>query len=139
MCGLKVYVLGKFEDVGRIRRVQAELIDAGHTISHDWTLNEQGPKSLARKRQESIEDVEGVRASDLLVGVFIEDLPYRGAFGEFGMAIISGKPVIVIGHYADRFVFRYHPLVVAWFADIEEFGKHKVYKYGGEVKIKEMV
>ena len=136
---MKVYVIGKFEDTDRIHQVQQILIDEGHTISHDWTpLSVGAKKTLDEKRHESVADTQGVIDAALVVGVFIADLSYRGAFGEFGMAIVSGKPVIVIGRYAERFIFLHHPLVIAQHDSIEEFGKHKVYKYGGEVRIKEM-
>ena len=132
---MKVYVFGKYEDRARVRRVQGILRDAGHTITHDWTIYNPN-RSLV---QDAIDDTEGVRAADLGVGVFIRPLPYEGSFGEFGMSIISGKPVIVIGRYADNFVFSNHPLVIARYPAINDFLKNeKLFKYAGEVRIKEV-
>ncbi len=136
---MKVYVIGKFEDTDRIHQVQQILIDGCHTISHDWTPLSIGlRKTLNEKRCESVADTRGVIDAALVVGVFVENLDYVASFAEEGMAIVTNKPVILIGQYAKRNVFSYHPLVVAWFTSIEEFGRHRVYKYGGEVKIKEI-
>ncbi len=137
---MKGYVLGKFEDKERVRRVQRKLIEAGHSITHDWTLNgpERG-KTVEQKCRESIEDVRGVATADLVVGVFIQDLSYRGAFAELGMAIISGKPVVLIGEYGYQCLFAYHPLVIAEYHTINDFLRNeKIFKYAGEVKIKEV-
>ncbi len=138
---MRVYCAGKWEEKERVRVVQDILIDDGHTITFDWTRAEEAPpegEPRARVlREHAINDHRGVMISDLYVGLFEKDLQYRGTFAEMGIAIGCGKPCIIIGSFAKRGVFSYHPLVVAWFTDIEEFGRYRVYKYGGEVKIKE--
>ncbi len=139
---MRVYCAGKWEEKERVRIVQDILIADGHTITFDWTRAEEAPPEGELRahvlRAHAINDHWGVRTSDLYVGLFEKDLQYRGTFAEMGIAMGCGKPCIIIGPFAKRGVFSYHPLVVAWFTDIEDFRRHKVYKYAGEVKIKEV-
>ncbi len=140
---MRVYVFGKFQDKRRVREVQAKLIEAGHTITHDWTTHNSSLLRNPEKRrisltQDAINDTEGVRRADIGVGVFIAPLPYEGPHSEFGMAIISGKPVILVGHAADKNVFSHHPLVLVTYDTIGDFLKNqKLFRYAGKVRIKE--
>lgn len=138
---MRVYVCGKFTDKARVQRVQAILRDGGHTISHDWTQEEKLPNDPTTKlsvlAEYAVADMDGVGVSHLVVGVFVGDFEYRGTYGEIGGAIISGTPVIIIGHYADKFIFKYHPLVIATYDTIGEFRANaKLFRYAGEVRIK---
>ncbi|KKM08289.1 hypothetical protein LCGC14_1725420, partial [marine sediment metagenome] len=40
---MRIYVAGKFQEKTAVRRVQAILRGAGHTITHDWTREETLP------------------------------------------------------------------------------------------------
>ncbi len=92
---MRIYVASKFEEAPRVREVQAQLIAAGHTITYDWTQNEQVDATQAWN------DAMGVVTADALVLVAEKDLPYCGAMVEFGMALGRGIPVYVIGNALD--------------------------------------
>ena len=75
--------------------------------------------------------------ADCYVGVFEKDLFYKGSYAELGVAVGSGKPVILIGVYANKCILSHHPLVIARYPSIKEFLKdQKLFRYAGEVRIK---
>lgn len=88
---MKIYVSAKWEDQERAREVMLQLIEAGHTITYDWTVQLQESGEQAEK------DICGVIAADAFVGIFEKDLKYVGALMEFGAALAMGVPVYVIG------------------------------------------
>ncbi len=138
---MRFYIAGKWEEKEAVRKVQKILVQAGHSITHDWTRAEPAPATARESTlaQHAIDDHHGVRDADCYVGLFEKDLRYRGAFGEMGIAIGCGKPIILIGPHCKKFVFSYHPLVIAWYDSIEEFlHNQKIFRYAGEVKIKEV-
>lgn len=92
---MKAYVATKYEFKDRAREVMLELSRAGHLVSYDWTINEQGSALQA------IADLRGVQDADFLIAIFEKDAAYKGAFVELGAALALGKPVYVLGHAAD--------------------------------------
>jgi hypothetical protein len=102
----KIYVAGKFEEKKRVQEVMNLLRAVGHTITHDWSV-----VSEASKRSQAVLDMRGVIDCDVFVGVFEKDLPYRGAHSELGAALVLGKPVYLLGKWANKNIFTYHPNV----------------------------
>lgn len=102
----RIYVAGKWEEKERVREVQAQLVAAGHTITHDWTTEEPvGDAYLNIVPSAVLADKQGVMAADAFVGIFEKDLRYLGAVAELGMAIARGIPVYILGNAADRCIF----------------------------------
>lgn len=103
---MKVYVAGKWEDKARVSAVQNLLRAQGHTITYDWVQNEDPVSAV-----QAMNDLHGVMKADALVFVAYEDLGFRGAYVEMGMALALGKPVYLRGHGADRCIFTKLPQV----------------------------
>ena len=93
---MKVYVASKFENRTRVQEVMAQLVTAGHEITYDWTRNSQVSSIQAEA------DLDGVLDADALVLIVEDDLPYRGALVEFGIALGAGIPVFVMGNALDE-------------------------------------
>jgi nucleoside 2-deoxyribosyltransferase len=102
---MKVYVATKWEEKGRAREVMDQLEAAGHSITYDWTTSEQFSSEQARL------DLYGVMTADALVFLAEQDLNYRGAYVELGVALATGIPVIVVGRAIDRCLFVTLPTV----------------------------
>lgn len=103
---MRIYVAGKFEDKARIQEVQRLLRSEGHSITYDWTVDEDPVSSV-----QAMNDMHGVMKCDAFVFVAYEDLNFRGAYAEFGMALALGKPVYILGTGADRCIFTNLPQV----------------------------
>lgn len=78
---MKIYVAAKFEEKQLVKEVQAALVKAGHTITHDWT-------------NKPATDLNGVREADLLVLL----LPPAGGESmiELGAALALDKHVLLV-------------------------------------------
>ena len=96
-----------FPDVGGFR-----LIDAGHTITFDWTTAEQFCK------EQAVLDKQGVMTADALVFIAEKDLRYCGALVELGMAVARGIPIYVIGEAINGCIFITLPQVVRGIGDL---------------------
>ncbi|RLG18521.1 hypothetical protein DRN63_01315 [Nanoarchaeota archaeon] len=113
---MKVYIAAPFERKGEVKDLIEELKKIGFEISHDWTSHESidptKQKELARKY--SIEDIEGVRNSDVFI-LLAEDRVSSGASVELGAAILSnlefGKPIIYVVSKTRDLMFYFHPSV----------------------------
>jgi hypothetical protein len=92
---MKIYVASKYEEKERVREVQEQLRQAGHTITYDWTNNEQ------ITTQQAENDFWGVVEAEALVLIAEKDLHYCGALVEFGIALGRGIPVYVLGSALD--------------------------------------
>ncbi len=102
----RIYVAGKFEDVDRVRAVQEVLREAGHTITLDWTRDDDGFTAVQAYR-----DLLAVQKAEILVFVAYEKLQFKGAYVEMGAALILGKPVYVLGDGIDECLFTMLPQV----------------------------
>ena len=102
---MKIYVATKYEEAPRARQVMGLLIAHGHTITYNWTWNEQSSSEQAHK------DMQGVLDADALVLIIEKDLQYKGALVEVGIALGKGIPVYVIGSYFDNCIFSALPQV----------------------------
>ena len=103
---MKIYVATKWEERARAREVMFQLVEAGHTITYDWTVQEQESGAQA------VHDIDGVIEADVYVGIFEKDLPYCGSLMEFGAALGAGKPCYILGKAPiTNYMFFKHPLV----------------------------
>ncbi len=92
---MRVYVASKFENHARVREVQEQLRAAGHTITYDWTRCAVMDILQAKK------DLRGVLDAEVVVLIIEEDVPYRGALVELGIALGAAIPVYVLGTALD--------------------------------------
>ena len=104
---MKFFVSGKFEDRGNIRRLMNALENLGHTITYDWTIDEETDEGYPIIS--AVNDARGVQVCDVLVCRFIEKNSYRGSLSELGMAIVLNKRIFIIGHAVDSCIFVNHP------------------------------
>lgn len=101
---MKLYVATRWENRRYARMMMFKLVEAGHTITYDWTLNEEASTATAQR------DLQGVREADALV--LLADLPnMMGAWVEFGAAAIRGIPIYVAGNADSRCIFLHLPNV----------------------------
>ncbi len=115
---MKLYVAGKFQERAQVRVLMDKLETMGHTITFDWTGEEQ----LTRPDHpvgNVIDDVGGGKSADALVCRFINPLNYRGSLIELGVALGAGKKVFMIGHAVDSCLFPSHPLVQHFETELE--------------------
>ncbi len=93
---MKIYVASKYEERTQVRKLMDVLEAAGHTITYDWTSNEEDSASQAWH------DAMGVITAEAFVFLAEKDLPYCGALVEMGIALGKGIPVYVVGHALDQ-------------------------------------
>lgn len=138
---MNIYVFGKKEQLTQIRYLQAELRQAGHFITFDWTVV-VGYFQLSKDvitaeidRNNAVCDIEGIKVADCVVGYVPDKLPFRGAYVELGAAIALGKPVLLIGHGMDECVFVHHPLVKIFdkMSEVIEFIKTEDITHGNRM------
>jgi len=106
---MKFYVAGKFQDRKNVRKLMDKIQDLGHTITYDWTIDEESDDGYPIVN--TLRDTWGVQICDTYVGRFIKKNRYRGALVEFGIALGLGKRICFIGHEADGCIFSNHPNV----------------------------
>lgn len=115
---MKIYVAAKFSDKDQTRAAHNLLKVAGHTITHDWTVNKQSFPFTADPEftaQCATEDLAGVLAADVLV-VLSHAEASMGSAGELGAAIAAkllGKSMLIyaVGPHFDQNFFYHHPMV----------------------------
>ena len=119
-----IYVAGKWEEKQQVRIVQQTLRNAGHSITHDWTVLELAHEApaghmsakeiypgkwyyLEELQSQANADLDGVAEAEVFVAVCVKDYRYAGTFTEMGMALAFGIPVYIIGKYANYNIFSY--------------------------------
>lgn len=100
-----VYVASKFEEKDLVRSVQNAILDAGFSITHDWTyedmLNVQGDERQRYLRRCGAADVRGVRAARVLVVIPHPNM--KGGYVEVGVALALDIPIVAyFPHLDDR-------------------------------------
>lgn len=109
---LRVYTAMAFGGYERVRRLNQDLREVGHVVTHDWTLGDQfgddghpiitreneHEQEIAVLRQAAISDSRGVRTADLVV-YLADDPAAMGALIEVGQAIAYGVPVWVVAPF----------------------------------------
>lgn len=114
---MKIYIAARFRKKEEVANLYKLVVGSGHKIAGDWTLHKPikpYEQNQALAKRYSVEDVEGVRNSDVFV--LLSDNGGRGAHVELGVAILAnlvcGKPKIyVVGEHASGSMFYFHPAV----------------------------
>ena len=106
---MKFYVAGKWEERRLVKFLQAALIELGHEITKDWTVDEEFEPGYPIINV--VEDVRGAKTADAYVGIFKNTHNYKGALIEMGVSLGSRIPIYIIGHAIDSCIFTSHPLV----------------------------
>ena len=112
------YIAGKWQEREEVRKLQNELRRLGHLITIDWTWHEVDDPGYPS--QYAVEDIIGATSCDAYVGLFLNDVNYKGALVEMGASLAMGKKVFVIGHAIDSCLFSSHYLV-SKFDTVNEF------------------
>lgn len=100
---MNIYVAAKWEDRLRARVYMHLLEDAGHTITYDWTeCTDFSPAQASRDKQ-------GVMEADALVFIAVDNLNYKGALVEMGIAVGRGIPIYIVGKAIDECLFTVLP------------------------------
>ena len=98
---MKAYVCAAFMDYERARKAMGTLSRRGFTITHDWTVDaERGPQddvSPELKRLWASQDINGVKAADVVLVLAPNTLAARGMWVEMGAALAWGKVVFISG------------------------------------------
>ena len=111
---MKFYIAGRWLERKFIKTIMTHIEKMGHTVTHDWTIEGEDvgydPAELAVN---AVEDIEGVKACDVLIAITINEHHYRGTYGEIVGALILDKPVWMVGQApsTNKFVFKFHPNV----------------------------
>jgi uncharacterized protein (DUF2249 family) len=98
---MQVYVASKFENSKEVQEAHKAFIEEGWKITHDWTVENAdgmtGPALEYYLRECAKKDYEGVLRCDAFVLIHYEK--GAGMFTELGIALASGKTVVIIdGH-----------------------------------------
>ncbi len=104
---MRIYVAAAYAERNRAAEVMSLMRENGHTITYDWTTNEQ------ESAEQASADFQGVVTADALV--FLAEKPYvstGGAMVEFGAALACKLPVYVIGSGIDRCIFTKLPTCI---------------------------
>lgn len=123
---MKIFVSGQIDDYEYVQDVQDQFIKAGHTISHDWTVNETGSSFLATAEQKinnsdessrrAFNDIQGVVDADAYVICTSNKKIGKGMYAELGAALglfhKEGKPwVYLLGDMEHLSIFYLHPAI----------------------------
>ena len=134
---MNIFVSGQIEDLEYVQSVQKALINAGHKITHDWTINEGGSRMLgSREDKLSNRDEAARRASNDLSGVVESDIYVictnnmnvgKGMYVELGAALALneklGNPrIFLLGEMNHMSIFYFHPAIVH-IANVDELIK----------------
>lgn len=104
---MRIYTAAPFMTYGRVRQFNADAREAGHEVTHDWTLTAEFDASghpifgdgasldMAVKAERAIEDQMGVENAEAVV-FFADGGPSFGACMEAGMAVANGITLYVV-------------------------------------------
>ena len=118
----KVYVASAFCNKAETRAVQAALIAAGHTVSHDWTTEDashlefKSPAYFEYLERCGENDLRGIINSTAVVVIAHEQM--RDTLCEMGLAIGFGVPVYVLNPERRHSVFYSQTTPVAGVTDL---------------------
>jgi hypothetical protein len=92
----RVYLAGSWKDIVPMGKLKQRLVAAGIEVVSDWTEREADEdQNLVSRRQAALLDFEQVRQCNTLV--IVNAMKSEGKACEMGMALASGKRVILIG------------------------------------------
>ena len=128
---MKIYLASRYSKIDEMRRVAAMLILAGHEITSRWIngnhqISDDGLSAEAKEEERirfATEDYSDLIAADCSIN-FTEKPRSTNSRGgrhvEFGIAMATGKRVIVVGPREN--VFHCLP-VIEWYPDHQTFTK----------------
>lgn len=94
---MKIYVIGSTHEIERTRAIMAALREAGHEITHDWTVNVERLGATPQDEDQALADARadaaGIRAAEHVVFLVSPDRPQRGGHVEMGIALGAKIPV----------------------------------------------
>ena len=120
---MKIFVSGRIDDISNVRKIQNELIAAGHNLTHDWTKTDTmlgGRYDKLKNKRESAHraklDIDGVVESDVYILCSSNKTAGKGMYAELGAALalnaIKNKPdIYILGPLNHLTVFYLHPAV----------------------------
>jgi hypothetical protein len=119
-----VYVGTKWSRRAEAQAVMAQLRAMGHTITHDWTHEDEmaGATSAVRDahfRGCALADACGVAEAEVFL--LLHDPAARGAYVELGMAIALGVRVMVVGGAAPGKDPALDCPIFYWLAEVEHY------------------
>lgn len=95
---MNIYIATKFENKKGFDKARKLLEAAGHTITHDWTVEDASKVEESEREQYlaecAVRDLEGVMAAHVVV--FLAHPKMAGALVELGFALGQGKPCVLI-------------------------------------------
>lgn len=109
---MKVYLAHNYAAKDALRLVKADLEAAGIKVTSRWIdANPDNPYHPTVMRDEAIKDVEDVLTADAIIHFTdnFGDRPGRGKYVELGIAIPSGKRILLVGAEQSGCVFYHLP------------------------------
>lgn len=97
------YIASAFDNRHKVAAIIKLLREMGHSITHDWTVQEVAYTHHAAKHAQ--EDMDGVVACTDFVALFDEPLHPLNTYVELGMALGLGKRIYVIGNFDKDCIF----------------------------------
>lgn len=119
----RIFVSGQLDDVNCVKDAYKRLLEAGHSITHDWTESDVFLSSKEAKLENKEEaglrarkDLDGVIVCDVYILLSNNEKAGKGMYVELGAALalkeVTGKPEIyVVGEMNHMSVFYLHPSV----------------------------
>lgn len=111
----RVYVAASFEQRDEVRDLHAQLVEAGHMITADWTTHkeivslESAEEREKLKQQYAVEDTDGVLNASVYC-LLLKDRKSTGAHIELGIALGAHVELIcIIGQVDESQLFYSHP------------------------------
>jgi hypothetical protein len=119
---MKFFISGQIKDIPAVRETMQHVVDAGHTITHDWTSSDimlggdNKFNDLAETGRRAQADIQGVLDCDVYVLCSDNETPGKGMYVELGAALgraQSGDRIklYVIGKLNHSSIFYLHPAV----------------------------
>lgn len=109
---MKIYLAASYKRRTEMQGVRKILEGMGHTVTSRWLDGPETPDSdRDRWREESVKDVEDVKAAGVLMFFTSPDIPGAGRHTELGIAIATRKIIVVVGP-PERNVFHELPGII---------------------------
>lgn len=95
---MRVYIATAFHNQKQFHELRVAIESLGHTITRDWTkdsVNYGDPGREEKFQKYAEDDYSSIMDADIVV-VIATPPPIAGTFFEFGVAVKSGKDVILV-------------------------------------------
>lgn len=109
---MKVYLAHNYAAKDWLKGIKVQFETAGITVTSRWiNADPYDPYHPTTQREEAIKDVEDVLSADALI-LFTDNIgerPGRGKYVELGIAVASGKRILLVGKDQSGCVFYHLP------------------------------